>query len=256
MSINFKEMMFRWWYSYVSKVDKNAEIQFMNYGYHDPNHHVPLPNHHEPNRYSIQLYHQFIQHVPIDQKDIVEIGSGRGGGIFYLTQTFHPKSAIGIDLEEKAIHFSNQHHKLANLKFMQGDAQKLTLPDQSCDVVLNVESSHRYPDNKAFLSEVKRILRPNGHFLYTDFRYSYEIDQFKEELNQSGMEIIHEQIINDQVIEALKMDDQRRRDLVKKLTPFFLHKVALNFSGAIDSETFNRIANKDYVYFSYILLKK
>ena len=71
MTINLKEMMFRWWYAYVSKVDKNAEIQFMNYGYHDPDHHVPLPNHHEPNRYSIQLYHQFIKHVPIDQKDII-----------------------------------------------------------------------------------------------------------------------------------------------------------------------------------------
>lgn len=52
------------------------------------------------------------------------------------------------------------------------------------------------------------------------------------------------------------MDDQRRRDLVKRLTPFFLHKVALNFSGTIDSETFNKIANREYVYFSYILLKK
>ena len=256
MTIYLKEMMFRWWYWYVSKVDKNAEIQFMNYGYHDPNHPVPLLQQHEPNRYSIQLYHHFTQHIPINQKDIVEIGSGRGGGISYLTQTFHPKSAIGIDLEEKAVDFSNKHHQDSNLKFLQGDAQKLNLPNHSCDIVLNVEPSHRYPDNTAFLSEVKRILRPNGHFLYTDFRYNHEMDQFKEELNQSGMEIIQEQIINDQVVEALRMDDKRRRDLVKKLTPFFLHKIALNFSGAIDSETFNKIANKDYIYFSYILLKK
>lgn len=256
MTKNLKEMMFRWWYWYVSKVDKDAEIQLMNYGYHDPDEPITLASHHESNRYSIQLYHHFTQHVPIHQKDIVEIGSGRGGGISYLTETFQPKSAIGIDLEEKAVHFSNKHHKQPNLTFLQGDAQKLNLKNESFDVVINVESSHRYPDNEAFLSEVHRILRPNGHFFYTDFRYNHEIDKFKEQLSRCGMQIIHEKNINDQVVEALNQDDQRRRDLVKKLTPFFLHKVALNFSGAIDSETYRRIKNKEYIYFSYILVKK
>ncbi|MBP1672268.1 MAG: Phthiotriol/phenolphthiotriol dimycocerosates methyltransferase [Bacteroidetes bacterium] len=256
MKSYLKEMMFRWWYWYVSLVDKKAEIQLMNYGYHDPDDHIHLDHHHESNRYSIQLYHHFTKHVPLNQKDIVEIGSGRGGGISYLTQTFNPKSALGIDLEMKAIEFSAKHHKHPNLKFLQGDAQKLNLNNESVDVVLNVESSHRYPDNKSFLSEVHRILRPNGHFLYTDFRFDYEMEKFKQELAQCGMKIIHEKNINNQVIEALNQDDQRRRDLVKKLTPFFLHKVALNFSGAIDSETYRKIKNQEYVYFSYILVKK
>jgi ubiquinone/menaquinone biosynthesis C-methylase UbiE len=255
MMINFKETMFRWWYWYVSLVDKKAEIQLMNYGYHDPDQVVPLNKNHESNRYSIQLYHHLVEHVSIQNKDIVEIGSGRGGGISFLTETFKPTSAIGIDLEEKAVNFSNKHHQQHNLKFFQGDAQKLTLTDRSCDVVLNVESSHRYPDNQAFLSEVRRILRPDGHFLYTDFRYENEIDSFKQELKQSGFSIIKEKVINKEVIHALNHDDKRRRDLVKKLTPFFLHKVALNFAGTIDSQTYNNILNQKYVYFSYVLKK-
>lgn len=250
-----KETMFKWWYWYVSKVDKNAEIQLMNYGYHDPEHIVTFDSKHESNRYSIQLYNHLVDHVSIENKDIVEVGSGRGGGISFLVEKYNPSSAIGIDLEEKAVQFSNKHHQHPNLKFYQGDAQKLHLKDASCDVVFNVESSHRYPDNKAFLSEVYRILRLEGHFLYTDFRYADELDSFKKELQHSGFTIIKEKVINKEVIHALDLDDKRRRDLVKKLTPFFLQKVALNFAGAINSPTYNHILNNKYVYFSYVLKK-
>src|ERR1700722_10634175 len=40
---------------------------------------------------------------------------------------------------------------------------------------VNVEASHLYPDFPKFLSEVARVLRPGGHFLYTDFRPRSEV---------------------------------------------------------------------------------
>ena len=67
--------------------------------------------------------------------------------------------------------------------------------------------------------------------------------------------VIKERNINKEVITALELDDPRKRSLVKKLTPKFLHKIALNFSGTIGSETFNQFASNEYIYFSYILIK-
>ena len=255
MKFNFRESLFRIWYWYVNKLDKNAEILFMNYGYSDKDQEVPLDEQNEPNRYSIQLYHHLASATDIKNKDIVEIGCGRGGGISYITKNFSPASAKGIDLDKQAISFCNRYYSLNGLSFLQGDAQNLSLENNTCDVVINVESSHRYPDMSAFLGEVSRILRPKGYFLFTDFRYDYEIEDLRKELELSGMSVLNERFINEEVVAALELDDERKRKLVKRLTPKVLHKIALNFAGAIGSETYNQFASRKYVYFSYVLKK-
>ena len=255
IKFNIREGLFKIWYFYVNKVDKKAEILFMNYGYSSEDLKITLEPKDEINRYSIQLYSHFTTDVSIKNKDIIEIGSGRGGGLNFLTETFKPKSAIGIELDKRAITFCNKHYTQNNLNFLHGDAQKLTLKDESCDIILNVESSHRYPDMQSFLGEVYRTLRHGGHFLFTDFRYDYEMDELNEQLKLSGLKVIKERNINKEVITALELDDPRKRSLVKKLTPKFLHKIALNFSGTIGSETFNQFASNEYIYFSYILTK-
>ncbi len=255
MKFNFRESLFRIWYWYVNKLDKNAEILFMNYGYSDKDQEVPFDEQNEPNRYSIQLYHHLASATDIKNKDIIEIGCGRGGGISYITKNFSPASAKGIDLDKQAISFCNRYYSLDGLSFSQGDAQNLSLENNTCDVVINVESSHRYPDMSAFLGEVSRILRPKGYFLFTDFRYDYEIEDLRKELELSGMSVLNERFINEEVVAALELDDERKRKLVKRLTPKVLHKIALNFAGAIGSETYNQFASRKYVYFSYVLKK-
>ena len=57
------------------------------------------------------------------------------------------------------------------------------------------------------------------------------------------MSVLKERFINEEVVAALKLDDEHKRKLVKKLTPRFLHKIALNFAGTIGSETYNQFAS-------------
>jgi len=255
MSFNLREIMYRVWYRFVNNADKNAEILFMNYGYSDKNNEVPMDEQNEPNRYSIQLYHHLTSETEIKNKDIVEIGCGRGGGLSYITENFSPASAMGVDLDTLAVSFCNKHYSLNGLSFLNGNAQNLSLENNICDVVINVESSHRYPDMLSFLKEVKRILRPKGYFLFTDFRFYHEMETVKKQLEMSGMSVLKEKIINKEVVAALALDDERRRNLVKKLVPRILHKIALNFAGAIGSETYNHFVSRKYVYFSYVLQK-
>jgi ubiquinone/menaquinone biosynthesis C-methylase UbiE len=255
MKFNFRESLFRILYWYVNKVDKNGDILFMNFGFSNKDQEIQLDEQNKPERYSVQLYHHLTSATEIKNKDIVEIGCGRGGGLFYITRNFLPASAVGVDLDKEAVSFCNRHYKLDGLSFLHGNAQKLSLKDNSCDVVINVESSHRYPDMTAFLGEVSRILRPNGYFLFTDFRYDYEIEDLKKELALSGMSVIKEKFINKEVVDALELDDERRRLLVKKLAPKFLHRIALNFAGTVGSETYNQFVSHKYIYFSYVLRK-
>ncbi|MBC8314385.1 MAG: class I SAM-dependent methyltransferase [Bacteroidales bacterium] len=228
----------------------------MNFGYSDKDQAILLNEQNEPDRYAIQLYHHLASATEVKNKDIVEIGCGRGGGLAFITQNFSPASAKGLDLDREAISFCNHNYTLDGLSFLHGDAQNLRLENHSCDVVINVESSHRYPNMTAFLREVSRILRSGGYFLFTDFRYDHEIEELKKELELSGMSVLTERFINQEVIAALELDDERKRKLVKKLVPKFLHKLALNFAGTIGSETYNQLVAHKYIYFSYVLQKR
>lgn len=255
MSFSLRERLFQAWYWYVNKVDKSADILFMNYGFHHDDEKTDLETIDEKNRYSIQLYDHLASAVDIVGKDIVEVGCGRGGGLFHIVKSYKPSSAIGIDLDRRAMDFCNTHYKLNQMSFQQGDAQKLQLEDSSADAIFNVESSHRYPDMMSFLDEIKRILRPGGYFLYTDFRYDYEMEELNKQLVEIGLTVVKERNINKEVVRALQLDDERRRNLVRKLAPKILHKVALNFAGVVDSDTYKNIDSGKYVYYSYILQK-
>ncbi len=255
MSFSFRDNLFRILYWLVNKLDKDADIRFMNFGFSDKDQVISINEQNESDRYSIQLYHHLISETEIKNKDIVEIGCGRGGGLSYIVRNYSPASATGIDLDKEAVSFCKRYYKLNGLSFLQGNALALPLTNNCCDVVINVESSHRYPDMKAFLREVSRILRPNGCFLFTDFRFDYEIEDLKKELASSGMSVLKEKFINKEILAALELDDARRRKLVKKLAPRWLHKIALNFAGTIGSETFNHFVSGRYIYFSYVLRK-
>jgi len=155
-------------------------------------------------KYSIQLYHHVAAKVPLEGKDIAEIGCGRGGGASFVMKFFKPNSLIGIDVSKGNVEFCRTTHTQKGLSFHRADAIDLPiLKDQSLDVVLNVESSHSYTSMHKFLSEVNRILKPGGFFSFTDSRHSKEIDFMRKDLLSSGFKLIEETDISENVAVAL-----------------------------------------------------
>ena len=55
--------------------------------------------------------------------------------------------------------------------------------------VINVESSHCYPDKFQFFSEVHRVLKPSGRFAYSDLIEARHVEGRKAELLRAGFEI-------------------------------------------------------------------
>ena len=227
----------------------------MNYGYHDSSEAIELLDIDEINRYSIQLYHRLAKMVDIKGKDIVEIGSGRGGGIAYITKRFEPSSALGIDLDAKAAKFGNAHYKIDGLTFKHGNAQHLDVADNSIDIIFNVESSHRYPNMQLFLNEVYRTLKPGGHFLFTDFRYKKDMEALIQLLAKYEFVKFDEQFVNKEVVKALELDTIRREALVEKYAPLFLHKAFHDFAGNCGSPTFNNLISGEMIYFVFCFQK-
>ena len=250
-----KEVYWRAWYSYISQNDKNNELTFLNYGFQGNKILDNLSE--ENNRYSIQLYDFVVGSIPggIGGKNVLEIGSGRGGGALFLTKTHDPHSFIGMDLCEGAIDFCRVHYHDTKLSFLKGDAQKIPLKDNSQDIIINIESSHRYPDMNQFLREVNRTLKPKGYFSFTDFRASNKVDTLINNFFSSGMTSLKTEIITPQVLRALDLDNKRKLDLISRLVPKILHKPAREFASVKGSLSYESLAIRQREYL-YLLMQK
>jgi ubiquinone/menaquinone biosynthesis C-methylase UbiE len=195
----------KWMYRLNSRFNRNDGLVFMNWGYEeDPPAALPLAESDEPNRYSIQLYDSVASQVDLTGKRVLEVSCGHGGGASYLVRTQHPESYTGLDLNPVGLEFCRRKHQLPGLDFVEGNAEKLPFPDQSFDVVINVEASHCYPQFSQFLNEVARVLRPGGHFLYADVRRSGEIAKWDEDLADAPMRLLSKREINEQVARGLE----------------------------------------------------
>lgn len=245
-------------YNLISNLDRDEQLVFMNYGYisFDPNHQPPKLGPEDKNfRYQIQMYHYLASTVDWTDSHALEVGSGRGGGASFITRHFKPKSMTGVDLSDKAVAFCNQYHAgVDGLSFTQGDAEALQFPAESFDIIINVESSLYYPNVEKFFAHVVRLLKPGGHFLYADMRYLDEVETWRKQLQETGLELISEEDITKNAKHALALNQEYRKNLVKKYAPRILKKVLGRFGGADGgrlAESHNDAGKRVYLRFAF-----
>ena len=189
-----KGIIWKKWYTYLGSKVITTELKFMSYGYFSKNFHPKLSNHDEKERYPIHLYHYLCSKINLYNLTILEVGSGRGGGADYTSRTFQPKEMYAVDISKSAIKLCNKFYtNNPKLNFIYGNAEKLPFKNNTFDVVLNIESSHCYPNFNNFLKEVVRVLKNSGYFLITDFRPNKELKTFRSSI-KNNFEIIHEEI--------------------------------------------------------------
>ncbi len=241
-------------YWYISHLDKKGEIIFLNYGYAGEEN-LHLNREDEQNRYPLQLYYHVANSIELKGLDVLEVGCGRGGGTSYVARYLAPKSIKGTDICRKAIDFCKEKYSYDNLSFCAGDALNLPCEDENVDVVINIESSHRYPSMKKFLSEVYRVLKPGGHFLFADLRYKESIKTLRNQFKNSSLKLIKEEFITGNVIKALQLDHDRRIALIERLAPKFLHKFVKEFAGTKETDLYKAFLKGEKEYLNYILQK-
>jgi hypothetical protein len=120
---------------------------------------------------------------------------------------------------------------------------------------VNVESSRSYNDMDAFISEVHRVLRPNGHLLFADIRTEEENEELREQFKKAGLKVVKEINIIQNVVKALDIDSDRRCDLIKKKAPKMLHGLAGEFSSVKGSKRYQTFSDGTLIYLKYVLQK-
>ena len=242
-------------YQRMARSQDDPEFRFMNYGFKDDSG-FPLSEADEPDRLFIQLYHMNIRDISLDDKEVLEIGSGRGGGAHWISRNMGPKSLVAVDYSEQAVlRCIDWYSSQKNLSFIEGNAEQLPLDNGSFDVVYNVESSHCYGDIPAFLREVFRVLRPQGKFCWTDMRDSNTMKIMHEQFLQAGFIIETRDDVTSNVIDALNEIDEGRREMIRSSAPASMRKSFETFGGVPGTPIYEALRSGRIRYFRYLMTK-
>jgi ubiquinone/menaquinone biosynthesis C-methylase UbiE len=213
----------------------------------------------DPERFQLQLYAELLKLLDTSApgtgvERVLEISCGRGGGLRHLALRLPgAKQVIGLDFSMQALRFCQARYSaLPNLGFVRGQALQLPFPDGSFDLVINVEASHAYRDDAAFLREVKRVVPPPGRLLYADHRTRRKVPRLEQLACAAGFVGVLRDVTPN-VVRACELDSERRRALIRSGLPWWCRPLGVGrlerYAGIPGTVAFERLRNRDRIYF-------
>lgn len=99
-------------------------------------------------------------------KTVAEICCGHGESFKLLGSKV--ERGVGVDISLGMLRKARLEHTQPNLLFAQGDATRLPLASGAFDHVFMLGGIHHVNDRQTLFSEVHRILKPGGSFIYRE----------------------------------------------------------------------------------------
>jgi len=112
-------------------------------------------------------------HAGLKEGDtVLDLGAGAGNDVFVARSIVGESGSVtGLDFTEAMLikaRKNNEKMGFTNVNFVQGDIEKIPLPDNSFDVVISNCVLNLVPDKQKAYAEIKRVLKPGGHFCISD----------------------------------------------------------------------------------------
>ena len=103
---------------------------------------------------------------------ILDLGCGTGVLIQRLLEVSPEAEVFGIDFCAEMLEIAKQ--KLPeSVELKLGSADNLPFPSNYFDIVISTSAFHFFRDPSQALQEAKRVLKPNGRLVITDWCYDY-----------------------------------------------------------------------------------
>ena len=163
---------------------------------------------------------------------------------------------LGIDYSDKAVALSRTRYaEVPNLSFAQGDAENLPCEDSSFDAVVNVESSHCYGSMDRFLSEVRRVLKPGGYFLWADMQGKGTWAEARQTFERAGLIPREAAPITPNVVCALQAVETRKRTMISRYVPRVIARPFEDFAGVPGTRVYESLRAGQVEYWRAVLQK-
>jgi GT2 family glycosyltransferase/SAM-dependent methyltransferase len=115
----------------------------------------------EQGKIYLEHYHRYaVVKALVQNKEVLDVASGEGYGSAILASS--AKSVIGVDISDEAVEHASLKYQYNNLRYFQGSATALNFPDESFDAVISFETIEHLLEQEEVISEIHRVLRPNG----------------------------------------------------------------------------------------------
>lgn len=103
--------------------------------------------------------------IPLYGKKILDAGCGTGQTLYFLDQL--GAEATGMDIDPRMIKKAQKRMQHSSVELVTGDIEALPFHQQTFDYILS-ESVIAFTNTEKSLSELRRVLKPNGILLLTE----------------------------------------------------------------------------------------
>lgn len=188
-------------------------------------------------------------------KQVLDVGSGFSEPALFWKQRYPDIKIICLNINSNQLRTANKrldemHSDINTINLLNSTATKIPLTDESCDIVIALESAQHFRPIQEFMSESKRILRKDGFVILAipvllkptkmdifkmgilKFTWSsehYDLDTIRNTIQNTGLKIIETQIIGSNVYLPLadyyiKNREFLRKEIIKRY-PSYVEKI-------------------------------
>ena len=110
-----------------------------------------------------------LRRLPLDRGcSYLDVGCGNGAAALRVAETFDAR-VVGVDVDPEQIALARAAAgDRADARFMTADATSLPFADGLFDIVATNKTTHHVPQWSLALTEMRRVLKPQGYLVYAD----------------------------------------------------------------------------------------
>ncbi len=155
---------------------------------------------------------------------VLDIGSGSGTDVLIASTLVGPGGKVyGLDMTETMRSKAKQNAQkmgAGNVEIVEGNAEKVPLPDQFVDVVTSNGVLNLVPDKKQAFAEIYRVLRPGGKIQISDIVLGRPIKESARENPQLWSECIVGALMEEECVKMFQDAGFRDVQVISELDYF------------------------------------